>query len=32
MDEWEERINLENKLEEMNMLEDLQWKQKAGKN
>lgn len=32
MDEWEERIDLENKLEEMGRLEDLQWKQKAGKN
>ena len=32
MDEWEERINLEKNLEEMDRLEDMQWKQKAGKN
>jgi hypothetical protein len=32
MKEWEERIALENKLEEINRAEDLQWKQKAGKN
>jgi hypothetical protein len=32
MEECEERIDLENKLDEMSRLEDLQWKQKAGKN
>jgi uncharacterized small protein (DUF1192 family) len=32
MDEWEERIGLEDKLDEINRLEDLQWKQRAGKN
>jgi hypothetical protein len=32
MEEWEERIALENKLEEINRAEDLQRKQKAGKN
>lgn len=32
MGEWEERIHLENELEKMSRLEDLQWKQKAGKN
>jgi hypothetical protein len=32
MEEWEQRIDLENKLDKMSRLEDLQWKQKAGKN
>jgi hypothetical protein len=32
MEEWEERIDLESKLEETDRLENLQWKQKAGKN
>jgi hypothetical protein len=32
MSEWEERINLENKLDRMNTIEELQWKQKVGKN
>jgi hypothetical protein len=32
MEEWEERIALENKLEDLCRAEDLQWKQKAGKN
>jgi hypothetical protein len=32
MEEWDERIDLEKKLEKMSRLEDLQWKQKAGKN
>lgn len=32
LDEWEQRIELENKLEDLSRLEDLQWKQKAGKN
>jgi len=31
MEEWEERLHLEDKLDEMSRLEDLQWKQKAGK-
>lgn len=30
MEEWEERIELENKLENIIRDEDLQWKQKAG--
>jgi len=30
--EWEERISLEESLDRMNMIEELQWKQKAGKN
>lgn len=30
--EWEERVNLDSKLEEMDRGEDLQWKQKVGKN
>jgi hypothetical protein len=32
MSEWEERINLENNLDRMNTIEELQWKQKVGKN
>ena len=32
MGEWEERIDLENKIENLDRQEDLQWKQKAGKN
>jgi hypothetical protein len=31
-EEWEERIDLENKLDKMSRLEDLRWKQKARKN
>ena len=30
--EWEERINLEESLDRMNTIEELQWKQKVGKN
>lgn len=30
--EWEERISLEESLDRMNTIEELQWKQKAGKN
>lgn len=32
LEEWEERIRLEGKLEEMLKWDDLQWKQKAGRN
>jgi hypothetical protein len=32
MDEWEERIDLEENLDRINTIEELQWKQKAGKN
>lgn len=32
MDEWEERISLENNLEDISRKENLQWKQKAGRN
>jgi hypothetical protein len=30
--EWEERINLEESLDKMNLIEELQWKQKVGNN
>lgn len=32
MSEWEERINLEENLDRINAIEELQWKQKVGKN
>jgi len=32
IEEWEDRIQLEKHLEEMNLLEDLHWRQRAGKN
>lgn len=31
-DEWEERLNLEKELEDMNRLEELHWKQRSGEN
>ena len=32
MEEWAERLEVEKNLERLFILEDLQWKQKAGKN